>query len=137
MSDYYDLGDYSLPVTTASAEAQTWFDRGLAWCYGFNHDEAIACFEKALASDPGLAMAHWGVAYAAGPNYNKPWEAFDAEDLAKCHAITRAAIEKALAAAPRASAVGAGADTCARGTLPVHTAGRSCDSQRRLCDRHA
>ncbi len=22
-------------------------------------------------------MAHWGIAYAAGPNYNKQWEAFD------------------------------------------------------------
>ena len=22
-------------------------------------------------------MAHWGLAYALGPNYNKPWEAFD------------------------------------------------------------
>ncbi len=50
-------------------------------------------------------MAHWGIAYAAGPNYNKPWEAFDAEDLAKCHAITRAEIEKALALAPNASAL--------------------------------
>ena len=23
-------------------------------------------------------MAHWGLAYAVGPNYNKAWEAFDA-----------------------------------------------------------
>lgn len=105
MSEYFDLGDYSLKVTTSSSEAQTWFDRGLAWCYGFNHDEAIACFRKALAADHGLAMAHWGIAYAAGPNYNKPWEAFDAEDLAKCHATTRAGIEKALTLAPKASAL--------------------------------
>ena len=105
MSEYFDLGDYSLKVTTESPEAQTWFDRGLAWCYGFNHDEAIACFTKALAADAGLAIAHWGIAYAAGPNYNKPWEAFDAEDLAKCHAITRDQIEQALALAPKASAL--------------------------------
>ncbi|MEZ5924034.1 MAG: hypothetical protein R3D57_06580 [Hyphomicrobiaceae bacterium] len=105
MSEYFDLGDYSMKVTTGSAEAQTWFDRGLAWCYGFNHDEAIACFRKALEADSALAMAHWGIAYAAGPNYNKPWEMFDPEDLAKCHAITRAEIEKALAAAPSASAL--------------------------------
>ena len=25
-------------------------------------------------------MAWWGIAYAAGPNYNKPWEAFDEDD---------------------------------------------------------
>ncbi len=73
--DYpYDLGSYSRKVTTASADAQRWFDRGLNWCFGYHHEEAIACFEKALQADPNCAMAHWGVAYAAGPNYNFPWE---------------------------------------------------------------
>jgi hypothetical protein len=37
------------------------------------HDEAIACFDRALELDPQCAMAHWGIAYAAGPNYNRPW----------------------------------------------------------------
>ena len=83
MSDYYDLGTYGRPVTTGSAEAQRWFDRGLAWTYGYNHDEAIACYRKALDADPACAMAWWGIAYAAGPNYNKPWEAFDEEDAAR------------------------------------------------------
>lgn len=58
--DYYDLGTFSRPVTTSSAQAQLWFDRGLAWAYGFNHEEAVACFEAA-AADPGCAMAHWGI----------------------------------------------------------------------------
>ena len=83
MSEYYDLGTYSRPITTGSAEAQRWFDRGLAWTYGYNHDEAIACYRKALDADPTCAMAWWGIAYAAGPNYNKPWEAFDEEDAAR------------------------------------------------------
>ena len=39
-------------------------------------------FEKALALDPDLALARWGVAYAIGPNYNKAWDAFDPVDLA-------------------------------------------------------
>ncbi len=47
------------------------------WTYAFNHEEAVACFHKAADADPGCAMAHWGIAYALGPNYNKPWEAFD------------------------------------------------------------
>ncbi len=81
--DYYDLGTYRRPITTRSEEAQRWFDRGLAWTYGYNHDEAIACYRRALAADPECAMAWWGVAYAAGPNYNKPWEAFDEEDAAR------------------------------------------------------
>lgn len=69
-SDYYDLGGLHYGVTTDSEEAQTWFDRGLAMCYGFNHEEAVRCFEKALAADPGMAMALWGMAYAWGPNMN-------------------------------------------------------------------
>ena len=30
--------------------------------------------------DPSCAMTLWGIAYALGPNYNKPWEAFDADE---------------------------------------------------------
>ena len=102
MAIYYDLGSYSRPVTTSSAEAQVWFDRGLIWTYGFNHEEAVACFEAAAAADPGCAMAHWGIAYASGPNYNKPWEFFDAGDLART-------VDRAHAAVERASALASGA----------------------------
>jgi len=35
MGEYFDLGDYSRPVTTSSPGAQLWFDRGLVWAYGF------------------------------------------------------------------------------------------------------
>ena len=52
MESYYDLGSYSRRVTTTSDNAQAWFERGLNWCYAFNHDEAIACFRKALEQDP-------------------------------------------------------------------------------------
>jgi len=76
--DYpYDVGRYARTVTTKSADAQCWFNRGLNWCYGYHHEEALACFEKALAADPDCAMAHWGIGYAAGPNYNFPWELMD------------------------------------------------------------
>ena len=77
MDGYFDLGAHSFPVSTASAEAQLWFDRGLLWTYGYNHEEAVACFDRAIAADPGCAMAHWGKGYAAGPNYNMPWDLFD------------------------------------------------------------
>src|ERR1043165_9238253 len=73
MTAYYDLGAYSRLVTTKSPEAQVWFDRGLNWLFGFNHGEAIKCFAKAAECDPECAMAHWGISYAAGPNYNLPW----------------------------------------------------------------
>lgn len=96
MDDYYDLGSHSMAVTTGFPEAQRWFDRGLVWCYGYHHEEAIACFEKALAADPSCAMAHWGIAYALGPNYNRPWPLFDAagkiEALGRAHAETQMAL---------------------------------------------
>ena len=95
--DYgYDLGGYSRAITTASPQAQIWFDRGLNWTFGFNHAEAVACFERALAADPACAMAHWGIAYALGPNYNMPWALYDAAGkaaaLGRAHAATLAAL---------------------------------------------
>lgn len=79
----YDLGAFNRPVTTNNKGAQVWFDRGLTWTYAFNHDEAAECFEQAIRHDPQCSMAYWGVAYALGPNYNKPWDAFDDEDRKK------------------------------------------------------
>jgi tetratricopeptide (TPR) repeat protein len=67
---YYDIGGFHYEVSTDSEAAQTWFDRGLAMCFGFNHEEAIRCFERALAEDSSLAMAYWGMGYAWGPNIN-------------------------------------------------------------------
>lgn len=81
--DYdYDLGSLHRPITTRVVESQTWFDRGLAWTYGFNHEEAVACFRRAAVADPECAMAHWGVSYAIGPNYNKQWDSFDETEAA-------------------------------------------------------
>jgi len=107
--DYYDLGTHHQPIETGSIDAQVWFDRGLLWCYGFNHEEAAKCFDQALAHDGKCAMAHFGLAYALGPNYNKPWEAFDPADQdetlkrahsaavrAKIHATTKNPMEQAL-----------------------------------------
>lgn len=93
MTDYFDLGTYSRPATT-HPDAQVWFDRGLVWLFAYNHEEAIACFEKALSFDPECALAHWGIAYGIGPNYNKPWEVFMPEE--KAPALQRA--HEALAA---------------------------------------
>ncbi len=93
--DYYDLGTHSRPVSTSSPEGQTWFDRGLAWAYGFNHEEAVYCFEQAIGCDPDCAMAYWGLGYALGPNYNKPWETFDEADLEDTVTRGTAALAKA------------------------------------------
>lgn len=82
MTDYpFDLGAYSRPIATASTDAQIWFDRGFNWVYGFHHEEAEVCFKRALDADPKCAMAHWGLAYIAGPNYNRPWELFSPAEI--------------------------------------------------------
>lgn len=104
--DYpFNLGTYSRKVSTASAAAQKWFDRGLAWSYGYNHEEALRCFQRAIDADPDCAMAWWGLAYAAGPNYNKQWSAFDAQDLSASLTTACAATEKALSLLGRCSPV--------------------------------
>lgn len=95
MEDYYNLGTYSRRVTTASPDAQTWFDRGLIWTYAYHHEEALRCFHQAAEADPSCAMAQWGIAYAAGPNYNKQWAAFDALDLRNSLELARTATKRA------------------------------------------
>lgn len=104
-TDAFDLGGYSRPVSTASPLAQTWFDRGLIWSYAYNHEEAVRCFEAAAREDPGFALAHWGIAYASGPNYNKSWELFDDVDLRASLRVAFDAIQRARELASAAAPV--------------------------------
>lgn len=69
------FGNTHHSVKTASPEAQRMFDQGLALDYGFNHNEAEKCFQRAAQLDPQMAMAYWGIALVVGPNYNMPVDA--------------------------------------------------------------
>jgi tetratricopeptide (TPR) repeat protein len=102
-STYYDLGVYTRATSTTDKDAQTWFDRGLRWLFGFNHEAAAECFETATLFDPQFGLAHWGVAFALGPNYNKPWAFFGAEELHQTVAKTRHHVLKAQECAGHAS----------------------------------
>jgi tetratricopeptide (TPR) repeat protein len=64
------LGEYRLPISTASPDAQVYFDQGLNLLYGFNHDEAARYFRRAAELDPAAPMPFWGLALSIGPNYN-------------------------------------------------------------------
>src|SRR5438477_1708536 len=66
------LGDVHHPVSTKSREAQQFFDQGLKFVYGFNHDEARQSYKRAARLAPNRAMAYWGIALTLGPNYNLP-----------------------------------------------------------------
>jgi len=65
-----DSSGYSFPISTQSGAAQRWFSRGMQLSHAFNHEQAIAAFRLALRADPACAMAHWGIAYCSGVNYN-------------------------------------------------------------------
>ncbi|MEO1491608.1 MAG: tetratricopeptide repeat protein [Pseudomonadota bacterium] len=103
--EYFDLGPHSRAVTTTSKDAQIWFDRGLNWLYCYNHGEATACFQKAIEADPTCAMAHWGAAYALGPNYNLPWHLYDPKGRAAALAAAYDAMQGALEHAANATPV--------------------------------
>ena len=104
MHDYFDIVTTSRPIATSSPDAQIWFDRGLAWTYGYNHEEAVLCFRKAQACDPDCPIAWWGIAIASGPFYNMPWDWFGAAEAAEATAICHHAARHAVAASRNASA---------------------------------
>jgi tetratricopeptide (TPR) repeat protein len=103
--DYYDVGTYSRPVSTNSAAAQVWFDRGLTWYYAFNHEEAVRCFRRAAEQDPDCAMAYWGIASALGSEYNKRWADFTEEELKRVVPEAKTATDAATARLANASPV--------------------------------
>lgn len=97
------LGSHSRPISTRSAEAQQFFDQGLAFLYGFNHDEAIRAFRHAATLDPMCPMPQWGIAVANGPNINYPLvdevhaaAAWEALTKAKALAANGSAVEREL-----------------------------------------
>ena len=99
---YDNLGDHGHAITTASPEAQDYFDQGLRLQYAFNHAEAIASYRAALESDPGCAMCWWGIALANGPNINAAMEpdagreAYEAIGEARSRAGGASEVERAL-----------------------------------------
>ncbi|HBB86574.1 MAG TPA: hypothetical protein DC047_03045 [Blastocatellia bacterium] len=99
------IGGVHHPVSTTNPEAQKFFDQGLAFVFAFNHDEAIRSFKRTAQLDPRLAMAHWGVALALGPNINlevdpaREKAAYDAVQKASALAATAPENERAYIAA--------------------------------------
>lgn len=91
------LGNINHPVSTTNAEAQKFFNQGLAYIYAFNHAEAIRSFKQATELDPQLAMGYWGMALALGSNYNVP---ADGPSLITAYNN----LQKAIELAPKASA---------------------------------
>ena len=60
------LGRVSFP-TSCAAGSQAGIERGVALLHSFGYVEAQRQFDGIVKSDPGCAMAHWGIALALGP----------------------------------------------------------------------
>ena len=98
-----NLGSFKRTVSTSNEQAQRYFDQGLTLVYAFNHDEARRLFLEAARNDAALAMAHWGVALAVGPNIND--EAKDAEREQQAFQASRKALALRNAASPAEQAL--------------------------------
>src|SRR5262245_16606134 len=72
------LGPYSWPITTASREAQAFFDQGVQLLYSFTPEDAARSFREAWKRDPSCAMCYFGEAWAWGPYLNGPMPARNA-----------------------------------------------------------
>jgi tetratricopeptide (TPR) repeat protein len=68
------LGSYNMKITTNSDLAQRYFNQGIIFTYGFNHEEAFRSYQEAARLDPDCAMAYWGMALVLGPNINLPMD---------------------------------------------------------------
>lgn len=97
-----DLGSHHVPITTAAAQAQRYFDQGIILAYGFNHAEAVRSFREAQRLDPKCAMCFWGEALALGPNINKP---MDPADVPQAVAAVTQAQAQAAHTTPREQAL--------------------------------
>lgn len=86
------MGHYSHPIQTTSAEAQTFFDQGLALLYNFNHAEAERSFLKAAELDPKAPMPWWGVGVALGLNYNRDVTKLEGERMVRAYDAAQKAV---------------------------------------------
>ena len=73
--DDYDFGEtsnYSFVdlISCENDETRKMFILAYGHMLNYNHEEAIACFQKCTELDPKCAMAWWGIAYCLSSNYN-------------------------------------------------------------------
>ena len=81
------LGRVTFPVS-CSQQAQTQFNRAVAWMHSFEYEEAEKAFAAIAAAEPQCGMAYWGIAMSY---YHPIWAPPSAAELQK----GRDAIEKA------------------------------------------
>jgi tetratricopeptide (TPR) repeat protein len=68
------MGESDFPITTASPEAQAFFNQGVSQLYAFWFGEAERSFMQAAAIDPSAGMAYWGIAMAAPGDFKPAYQ---------------------------------------------------------------
>lgn len=91
------MGAYTRDTGSSVRLAQRDFDQGMVLAWGFNPAEAARSFTAATRADPECALCWSGLAWSLGPTINAEMAASDAPRV-------RAALERALALAPRSRA---------------------------------
>ena len=69
-SRFDNLGPWHRTISTASPQAQRYFDQGMRLLWGFNLEESQRSFEAAVALDSTCASCWWGLAMSLGPHIN-------------------------------------------------------------------
>ena len=99
-------GHIDFPITTASAEAQRFFNQGVAQMHSFWATEAERSFLQAAALDPEAPMPQWGIAMVAAgdfrPRFQLVRDAPAPKKKAKAATVPRGSGARALAAARKA-----------------------------------
>jgi tetratricopeptide (TPR) repeat protein len=73
------LGRVSFTIS-CTPQAQSQFNRAVAWLHSFEYEEAEKAFTQVTVTDPRCGMAYWGVALS---NYHPLWAPPVAEELAR------------------------------------------------------
>src|SRR5580658_595995 len=94
-------GQVHFPITTASAEAQQYFDQGVAQMHSFWAREAERSFLQAAELDPSAPMPWWGVAMVAAGDWRPRFQidtldAFFGKQVSPATSRARAAATKAV-----------------------------------------
>jgi tetratricopeptide (TPR) repeat protein len=118
------LGTFSWPVSTASAEAQAYFDQGVKLMFAYARAHARPSFAQARRLDPQCAMCWWGEAWSMGAYLNG---AMADADAPAAHAAAQRARELAANGTPLERAL---TEALAARYAPSHPAGgrRGLDS---------
>src|SRR5215831_11296867 len=74
-----EIGRVGFPISCSPISQQR-FNRAIAWLHSFEYDRAEREFAGLIETDPGCAMAYWGIAMSY---YHPLWAPPDSEDLKK------------------------------------------------------